>query len=456
MKNLNSRQKNILTLLSRIDDYLKGQVICEHLNISLRTLQKEIADINTKKAIIISSNRGYKLYKENIESITLFDEEEKSRYHEILKNLMINNVDYNFDELADLLYLSSTTLSLRIKELNNELNQFNLNIKRKNNRLWIEGNELNKRKYINKMILKEVDPNFNNFDGVISFFDGIDVARMKSIILNSIHKHDYFIEENYSINLFINIIIALYRMRENSYVEALPNNSINTTMPEYKIAKDICLQYANHWTINPSTNDIIYIAIMISGQIKPVKLTVNDEATHSDILTNEFVQEINSILLNVFNYYMLDINFSDQLYNFSIHIDALIKRSCINNTSKNTFWKTIKTNCPFIYDVAVMIANKIADKYNITINDEEIGYISVHIGFLIENSTIDTERINILLHCNDYHDIDNKISIRLNEHYSQFINIRAIKHPITETDIDSEIDLIVTTKSINIIVRKSL
>ena len=47
-------------------------------------------------------------------------------------------------------------------------------------------------------------------------------------------------------------------------------------------------------------------------------------------------------------------------------------------------WPIIKKNCPFIYDVSVNIAQKLNKKYNIHIADSEIGYISIHIGYLID------------------------------------------------------------------------
>ena len=149
---------------------------------------------------------------------------------------------------------------------------------------------------------------FNSIDNLNNYFEGIDVDKIKIIILNSINKYHYYVDNAYYNNIIVNITIALYRMRTDHYVsEPLRNISDKAETVESKIATEICTQYSAHCNIDPSEDDIFYISSLLEGIIKPIS---NDaQSVSQDILTSDFIEEIREILLNVFSSYMLEINF---------------------------------------------------------------------------------------------------------------------------------------------------
>lgn len=69
---------------------------------------------------------------------------------------------------------------------------------------------------------------------------------------------------------------------------------------------------------------------------------------------------------------------------FSIHLHNLLIRNDNDLLNNNPLKNKIKIQCPFIYEVAVYIANQIKEQYNISLNDDEITYISFHIGGILE------------------------------------------------------------------------
>lgn len=432
---------------------VKGKYLAVTLDLSLRTIQKEISLINKELPLIKSTNKGYSIDSDLLPAISMIEDEEKDLNHQLLKKLFFSKERIRIEELADMFFISLSTLENKLKEIDHDLQKFCLKISRQKGFLRISGTELNKRRFISGLIMNEVDPTFNTIDNLSSFFGEIDISKTKSIILNAIHKHDFFVEKNYSSNLLINIILALYRMRIDSYIETIPDSLVTADSVEYQISLDICNQYADHWSIQPKENDIIYVATLIMGQIKPISLKKNEEHT-PEILTRDFIDEINNVLLETFNYYLLDINYQQFLYNFALHIDGLIKRASSKQLISNEVLDNLKRNCPFIYEVAISISEKIASKYNISISDEEIGYISIHIGFLIENSTEDNRLIKVLLLTKDYHRISDNIVKKLTETHGDHIEIRSINNGVPEKSIDSTVDLIISTNPINVIGKK--
>ena len=451
MNRFTKRQKKIIKEISSSNDYITGKSLSLILNVSLRTIQSEVAEINKVLPLILSTNRGYSLDYNMYKALTLqLSEDEQNLEHIILKKVFFHTPHYNIDDLADSLYISTTTLEKYFKTINKTLENFDLKISRNNNTVFVVGNELNKRKYLNKIIFDEINPAFNSIDNLTNYFEGIDVDKIKIIILNSINKYDYYIDNAYYNNLIVNITIALYRMRTDHYVSQPINNiSDHSDNIESKIANEICTQYSAHCNIAPTKDDIFYISSLLEGIIKPINQ--NHLISSKDILSEDFIEDIREILLNVFSYYMLEINFDEYLYSFALHIHGLIKRANSIQSSGNDFLYNIKKNCPFIYDVSVNIAQKLNKKYNIHIADSEIGYISIHIGYLIESSNTDSDKVSILLLCHDYHHIDSNIEKKLLDNYDNFITLKLFNTNNSSTLIDAYSDLIITTQPLNLI-----
>ncbi|MEG0275173.1 MAG: PRD domain-containing protein, partial [Longicatena sp.] len=221
------------------------------------------------------------------------------------------------------------------------------------------------------------------------------------IITTTIQKYNCHIEDTYADNVYLNITIALSRMRNDYHMEKVDKTGIQVESIEYLIAKEICDQYARHYTISIYPDDIAYITTLILGQVKPLLLGVN--GTDTNRINDQFRKEISDILMKTFHYYMLNIDYESFLHNFAMHVDALITRAKHHQSVNNAIGESIKSSCPFIYDVAVYLAKELEEKYDITISDDEIGFISVHIGFVIENSTKEHHLIKVLLLCNNYH-----------------------------------------------------
>ena len=451
MNRFTDRQKKIIKEIHNSNTFITGKSLSLILNVSLRTIQSEVSAINKVLHLILSTNRGYKI-DDNLYKTMDFTaiEKEQNLEHIIVKKVFFHNPHYNIDDLAEVLYISTTTLEKYFKKINDTLSDFDLKIVRTNNTVFVSGNELNKRKYLNKIIFDEINPAFNSIDNLNNYFEGIDVDKIKIIILNSINKYHYYVDNAYYNNIIVNITIALYRMRTDHYVsEPLRNISDKAETVESKIATEICTQYSAHCNIDPSEDDIFYISSLLEGIIKPIS---NDaQSVSQDILTSDFIEEIREILLNVFSSYMLEINFDEYLYSFALHIHGLIKRANSIQSSGNDFLNNIKKNCPFIYDVSVSIAQKLNKKYNISIADSEIGYISIHIGYLIESSNSDSDKVSVLLLCHDYHHINSNIEKKLLDNYQNFITLKLFTTDNRSALINAYSDLIVTTKPLNLI-----
>ncbi|MDD3139891.1 MAG: PTS sugar transporter subunit IIA [Lachnospiraceae bacterium] len=455
MNRFDERKRKIITAVANADGSITGKSLRLMLNLSIRTIQSEVSEINQQLLLIHSSNKGYSINTENFKLCNKQIEVSQSYEHLILRKLIFSNIPQHIDELADSLYMSTSSLEKVLNSFHPLFTKFYLRIARKKMYIQIEGDELSKRRFINYLIFEEANPAFNNIDNLKNYFPNMNTDKIKSIILNSIHKYNYNVESTYSFNLIVNIAIALYRMRSDYYVEYNVYEETPDTSIEYQIAQEICKQYASHMCITPTNADIVYMATLLTGQIKPLSDNSGILST-SEVLTPKFISQINDILLDIFNYYMLNIDYSGLLYNFALHIKTMIKRLQNMQPANNEILYSIKINCPFIHDVSVQIARKIEDAYQLQIPDSEIGYISIHIGYLIENSVSRKDKIYVLLLCHEYHHIAATIQKNIMDNFFNLIEL-SIYNPDQKQDIlATNADLLITTTPINIAGKRTL
>lgn len=448
MKILTDRQKQIISLL-KTNETQTGKQLCDTLKISLRTLQSDIAQINKSIGAIRSSNRGYCLIHDKVMDFQSEVQYDQRTSHVILKKLIFTSKPISLNQLADELYISSSTLLRHLDDYKALLSTYHISVQRKHNMLHIDGNEFNKRCFINYLINSEAKPLFWKTDNLSNYFPNIDIEEMKQVVLKVIHQYGCFIDETYFPNMFLNIVIAFYRMKSNAYIEAPSDILLDKHSCDYKIAKDICDFYIDRWRISPMNADMNYIASILHGQIK-ISLA-GPKTSKNQVISDAFIADIDRILLETFNYYMLNINYKEQLYSFALHVDALIKRAKYQQNIVNDLLESIQINSPFIYDVAVMTTKKISETFKIHISAQEIGYISIHLGFLIENASKEKGTINVLLISSGYHQIEKNIIQHLQAQFHDSISILSIKALDNQYITSHNVDVLITTQPIQII-----
>lgn len=449
------RQKAIILYLSNKQKLspakIPGKQIADHLQISLRTLQNEIASINrdSRITIIDSSNRGYSLNPNAITSLHLSPQLQDDDKIQILKCLLLEKGPFYLDDLEERFFLSTSALMNKLKKINEALaeyqlalSEYQLEIKREKNRIYIAGTEYQIRRLIHDMIMREIGLTYDGLEIASNYFKNINTVEIQAIILSAIHKHNYYIESCYTTNLVINILTAFSRIDSHYQAEdvSVPNHE---NLVEYQIAKDICADAALHFSMNFQEQDILYITLLIMGQIKPLT-----EKPLLDTVQKEEADQIVRVINRTFQNYMLNIDYNSYLPNFVRHIQSLIVRARNQQLVINLISENIRETSPFVYDVAVHLAKTLEDLFQISIIDEEIGLLSIYIGFIIEQSMLSADRIKVLIVCNNYKNMAQHLLQCLKEAFPDVIEITDIIPHTPSASKYAQADLIIHTMPI--------
>lgn len=441
MRTLTERQKKILRILIKCNGKASGKTLSETAGISLRTLWNEMRELKNM-SLVDSDNSGYRII-DDATSLRLITMEDTDIKLKVLRRLLNENEPANLDDLADEFFVSLSFLRNKLKEIDEFISTNDLQMVFTHNTVYIEGTELNKRLMLRKMIYADFPSEMMNMDNLSTYFHDMDISSLYNIVTSSVEANGYYIQDAYSSSLLLNIIIGLYRISQGIHTPEFDLPDMESI--EYKLACEVCDRYSKHFHQIITDTDIAYITSLFCGQV-----VYTNQSRTLPSHDPEFENKINEILASTFEKYMLEVDYSSYVHNISLHIFDLIKRSNSNNYVSTHIHSTMKQKCPFVYDVAVSLAKQLELLFNITIPDDEIGFLSVHIGFIIEKSMENNEYIDILLIANRYQGIAEHIQTKLLERQKDFIRVH-IMDPSNSIIPKQNVDFVISTVPVEII-----
>ena len=437
MTELTHRQYKILSAILQANTHITSNILLSSLSITRRTLINDIKSINANAQLILSDNRGYFINKEKqneAEDLLMGYQNIKENNNEILKYLLTSRTKIRQDKLIERFYISESSLQKYISDINETLKDYSLQIVRQHNCYMIEGKEANKRMLLAKMIHQETESFFDDMNNFSSYFPNIEVEEVTEKVIEIVEKENYYVPKYYELNFLINILVILSR---NPFIKEMPDtpskrNRELERFPEIRIAHAIIDMMASSYMIqfiNP-THVIQELDMCLYGFIQPKGNRYETPVAH--FLSDSFVNKIRKLLKEVFDYYYLtSIDYESFLNVFCIHVNELIRRCSYsqNFTPTNV---SLKHTSPYIYEIAVSIASKISNIFNIQIPASEINLIAIHIGYAIEQAVSDAAIAPIVIIAENYRNIGSTIAQKLTTMLKEKVQIMGFYHRISD------------------------
>lgn len=398
---IETRLKQIFDYLTLDYDYHTSKEIGEAMELSSKTIRKEINSLNSvikDKGAIVESKPGkgfifiiknkakfrdflkkdwykYAYYQEE-------DGDKNLRYVNILRTFLFSNSYIKQYELAEVFHISESQINKDLPYVRQILEKYNLDLVSKPYYgMKVEGSEKNIRLAIKNEIRE--DPLLFENDKNIDLFKQIE-----KIVDNFDFGDDYYMPYVSFKNLVIHLYISILRIKEGRYI-SIPKDLEDkiTSKEEFKIANRIAKKLEESLKIEIPNQELIYITMHLVA-----KNTVRDqEKISSEVL--ELSQGIIDEIYRVSKYdFRANIDF---YFALAIHIGPLINRIKYGFNMKNPILDDIKGN-KIPYLLATIGANVINEKYQTKLSEDEIGYIALHIMAAMNNNSLNQKKILII------------------------------------------------------------
>lgn len=403
---MTNKKLDVLSYLQKNSNWKTASEISTALGYSVRSIKSYIHELNSAKPnMILSSQKGFLLndyeaaneLTESFHSVLPQTREERISY--IIRKLVVEDTPYNLDRFADDLFVSPLTLQNELTALKSELADYDLVLKTKNNIASVIGNERNKKRLISSMIYRETKAFNCTLQSIQPYFPEFDLNILKQIISNNLISNNLFMDDFLLFNFIIHVAISMQRSSHNEYPHIENGGSNEFTFPD-NIEKTInCASHEilQYFSIALSDEDKSELSALLMSQTYPREI-LNSQANGLDDMITDEVNVLFELIQNKIRH-LFSINLNSEKFSlrFKLHLSNLLTRIRHNICLRNPQISTIKTSYPFIYEIAVSIADVINQQYSIELNEDEIAYIVLHIGVLIEEQKTFFNKVSVLV-----------------------------------------------------------
>ncbi len=485
--NLSQRQKNIVHIIGdSIDDYITVNEIARRIDVSTRTVQRDLALIEdflydndfslVKKPgqglILNESSESVPYLYELLEMVDSSKQYEKvERVNFILSRLLTSKEPIKYFVFTLYLNISEKTLTDDLTIIDKWLSVYDIKLIRKRGvGLSIKGSEKSIRKaqakLINEMldddkkieilmdIYDKVKVDLISQNDILSMMDVGIINRTKKSLDKTFHRLNISISDNSYISLLVHISLSIERLKQNRQIDFNEDIVQNLkSSQDYIFAEKIIEDLEEEFSIEIPDIEIYFVAMHIKGTKIIDEDNVNIYTNKTDettSITEELIEKMEEI-------YGLDLKKDLRLNrDLRAHILPALNRLKYKLSIKNPIINEIKDKYGDIYNSLKEIAPDVIRKNgklsaDIPIPDDEIAYIAIHFITAIESRILNYISVNVLTVCPTGYGASRLLATNLINHFTniEIVNNASIMNLNRDFLEKNNVDLIISTIKID-------
>lgn len=460
---LTQRQKLIVQRLLLSKKSITAKTLSEEFDVSLRTIRYDLEDIeywvNENGAIIEKVPRvGIKILKkekalEALSEMNLGDNiilSPDNRKIIIVSKLVYSDEIITSEQLADLIFVSRSTVLSTIKEINEELLDHSISIEGKpHHGFKLSGEEGAIRLYIREVLIPLIIKVYGEeiFKASFNIFNKSECKKADEVI--GYIKDEFNIRINTLEELKLKLIVLAFIKRIRLFKNV---GKYEEEVTRYKTTKiywqtiNIYKKIQKLFNIPYVEEEIAYFSHVLLSEnmflINIEKEGVDEEKLN--IVAEKIVQYVYEHL-NIKENELETLN--SEIIN---HLRLTIKRYDLNIISKNPILEQIKAKYGDVFEIARKTAQIFKEEYLFELSEDEIGFITMYFVKSLEKSKTYVKK-NVVVVCNTSRGTSKLLATRIKNNIPE-INIKDIVSVINiekDKDLLGDVDLVISTIKID-------
>lgn len=227
-----------------------------------------------------------------------------------------------------------------------------------------------------------------------------ELEKIEEILLKHTKEASILLSDIGKSNLITHIAIACKRILDDNYV-SMPEKELEAIMAEkeYSVAKLIVKDLQTSLGTAFPEAEVAYIAVHLLGT-KIISYQPAAEINILDMIEKDILELSKKLLNEAEQVMQLGISTDEELiYGLCLHLKPAINRYKFGLSIRNPMLKEIIKNYPVAFDAAISMAEKLKQETGMEINQDEIGYIALHIGAAMERKKAKGKAKRCLIVC---------------------------------------------------------
>ena len=472
---LKQRHIEILNLIIQDDRKLDIKYISEFFNVSERSIRYDIKEINEEffqndgnnileiyeKKLISNIKREdlIALIKLILPQKYMFTSEERTEI--LLLEILLFREKFTLQELSDELLISKATLRKDIRDINDNIKEYNVSLLVNNNQGYkLVGQESDIRKLMINMLHKHGDlteelenekiDQFKIVDLIIldkkrKYFESEDISLYKSLLLKIQKKTNKIITDEAYNALLLHIIVTNNRnKKEKVIMDEIGNSNFIKSTEEYKIIKKI---FEKENIIYNEKDMIVFTDFYLGAYSYNTKFSFYLNWLKIETLVGRILEDATKIF---------GVNFTnDQILIKELinHLKPTIYRIKNNMSLKVSILNEVKSEYLDLYEKTKVSLNVIDEFLEEEIGEDETAFITIMFKRALNRSQerlLGEEKRNILIVCGLGYSSSQFLAENITERFE--VNIVDIIpfNQLENSDYMKSVDLVISTINIDI------
>lgn len=429
----------ILNCLLSSEVPLTSQKIGNFVNISSRTVRNRLKemeqDINGKGgkllfkrgagiSIVFEKQTDFIDYKEWLNTQEVYSVK-VNELDALILLLIKENEYYKSSEIAEKLFVSTSKLSLLIKEVKPILKNYQLMLKNKPySGIKLVGSEADYRRflasnYVQSAIFSQIEREEQGL-----WFSEVPAIKneIKEIIFKEMTNVEYQVPTNRLESLAGHLSIAIKRIKSGDMIDQV-DFQFEMMQEYFKEATKEQLLAEKIMEVLQKKYEIIfteyeYYHLLIQLQSKKVM-----EISEKNTISSDVNQLVEKILLEIKTSKNINLlNDFDLRTMLALHLTPLITRIRFGIELNNPILEDVKKECLAGYDLATIASMIIGEEYQTKLSDHEISYLALHFDVsLNRKNTSEKTRKNILIVCSTGRASSQLLKIKFEKLFNQYL-----------------------------------
>ena len=388
-----TRQEQLVELLMRAESWTTAAALADMLGVTPRSVRSYIAQINSRaqnagqKAApaVESGPAGYRADRTALSALRGGPalSAPQDRLHSLVRELLDTSSGIDLPRTAARFHVSEGTLEADLQRVRALLEGSELSLERSGPRAMLIGEELAQRRLISRLAHEEMER--GPFDvAAMRRAAGLGSAAGEALgpfaraLADELGTLGYYVNELASAEVTLHAAIAAERAARGRPLAATHGHAGEEQQRIGNLLGRLC---SEHFGLRLGPGDLQHLAsLVLTRLVAPAgggaEVPVDSSA---EAAVREAVQR-------AAQYYLVDLENEEFLRRLSLHVQNLVLRAREQAWSRNPMTRSLKSAYPMIFEVAVSIANDIAERLEIPFHDDEIAYIAMHVGGQLERS----------------------------------------------------------------------
>ena len=247
-------------------------------------------------------------------------------------------------------------------------------------------------------------------------FDQVDLYELDDVIGRSLERASISANDYGLKNIKVHFALMVTRVKSGSIIESAPD----VTYPEElrSFADSVCDEIQARIGVGVPEAERAYIcrhlitnAKVPGGQVDAAWL-------------NDRIDELLQVILNDYGYDLRD-DATLRRGLFS-HLSSIFRAIDIGNPVRNPLLNTIKLSLPLNFEIALMSTSKVFDEPPLVLDEDNVGYLALHIGAAIERrSKGQSAALRALVVCSFGDAAASSLQARIESLFSQSLKVVA-------------------------------